>query len=179
MSPRIAPNASERDAYERPLHFLKANKPENMLDIHLSYFGALEIQAQALYGNSKYPRAEYSATDSKVTIHAAPTALHSSAALSLQDYISDCIRDVLVQHGRQSVLDLLVPVGDTTTSPASVDQGTASFVIEVGVSEGYRALNADIMLWLNQLHCRTTNSKYFDIPGICCGAMSRFIRRQL
>ncbi|KAK9363111.1 hypothetical protein V1504DRAFT_438007 [Lipomyces starkeyi] len=165
----------ERDSYERALHFLKANKPEKRLDIDLSYesFRALEIQAQAKT-QSMYPRLGYCAIDSRVTIHTALTALHSSAAVSLQDYIRDCLRDVLVRHGRQGVLDLLIPVGDTTYESAD-DQGRGTskspdngfkykivgrcaeliFVIEVGVSEGYRALVADIMLWLNQFHCRT------------------------
>ncbi|ODQ71110.1 hypothetical protein LIPSTDRAFT_73722 [Lipomyces starkeyi NRRL Y-11557] len=56
MSPQTATNAKERQSYERALHFLKANIPEKRLDIHLSYesFRALEVQAQALYGNAKY-----------------------------------------------------------------------------------------------------------------------------
>ncbi|KAK9485405.1 hypothetical protein V1527DRAFT_452200 [Lipomyces starkeyi] len=51
MSPQMATNAEEPQSYERPLHFLKANKPEKWFDIHLSYesFHALQVQAQPLY----------------------------------------------------------------------------------------------------------------------------------
>ncbi|KAK9329185.1 hypothetical protein V1520DRAFT_356226 [Lipomyces starkeyi] len=89
MSPQTATNAKERQSYERALHFLKANIPEKRLDIHLSYesFRALEVQAQALYGDMR-ARVKYSAIDSRVTIHTAPTALHSSAAVSLQEGIA-------------------------------------------------------------------------------------------
>ncbi|KAK9352246.1 hypothetical protein V1523DRAFT_414592 [Lipomyces doorenjongii] len=129
---------------------------------------------------SRYPRVEYSATDSRVTIHTVPTALHSSAAVNLQEHINYCIRDVVVQHGTQSLLRLLMGVGDTTYEFTD-DQGRGAtkspdsglkyfrfggleelvFVIEVGVSEGYRALKADIMLWLNQFHCRTAILLWF------------------
>ncbi|KAK9359160.1 hypothetical protein V1504DRAFT_493237 [Lipomyces starkeyi] len=166
----MATNAKERQSYERALHFLKANKPEKRLDIRLSYesFHALEVQAQALYGNANH----YPYT---------PTALHSSAAVSLQDYIKDCLRDVLVQHGRQGLFRHLIPVGDTTYMSIA-DQGGATskspdnglkytrvgrladliFVIDVRLSEGYRSLRADIMLWLNTFHCRTAILLWFN-----------------
>ncbi|KAK9236156.1 hypothetical protein V1525DRAFT_379929 [Lipomyces kononenkoae] len=174
MSRQISRNTKEQDSYERAMRFLRSNKPETRLDIHLSYglFQALERQRKSIYRNAQYPRVEYSAIDSRVTIHTIPTALHSSAAASLCECIRDCVRDVLVQHGRQNLLRLLVPVGDATYesnegngrgSTKSPDGGFRSrcqhselvFVVEVGVSEGYRSLRADISLWLNEFHCRT------------------------
>ncbi|KAK9365116.1 hypothetical protein V1509DRAFT_634235 [Lipomyces kononenkoae] len=172
----MSPITKEQDSYKRAVHFLKANRPEGRLDLHLSYksFQALENQAKAIYGNAKYPRVEYSAIDSRVTIHTIPTALHSSGAASLEQHISICVRDVLVQHGRESLFNLLVPVGDTTCesvddhgrgSTKSPDSGLQYsrtgqieeliLVIEVGFSEGYRSLRADITHWLNEVHCRT------------------------
>ncbi|KAK9365614.1 hypothetical protein V1509DRAFT_660772 [Lipomyces kononenkoae] len=175
MSRQMSPIAKEQDSYKRALRFLKANRPEGRLDVHLSYrsFQALENQAKAIYGNAIYPRVEYSAIDSRVTIHTIPTALHSSAAASLEHHISICVREVLVQHGRESLFNLLVPVGDTTCEVDDHGRGSTKspdgglkyyrigkladliFVVEVGVSEGYRALRADIALWLNEFHCRT------------------------
>ncbi|KAK9355642.1 hypothetical protein V1523DRAFT_438463 [Lipomyces doorenjongii] len=171
MLRKTAPDASERDSYDRALHFLKANKPEKRLDVHLSFesLRALEKQAQALYGNAKYPRVEYSAADSRF----------SSGKFT--SYIRDCIQDVLVKHGRQSLLRLLMSVGHTACEFTD-DQGTGTskspdngfkcvrlggladlvFVIEVSVSEGYQVLKVDIMLWLN--HSR--GGKDLDIPGV-------------
>ncbi|KAK9238894.1 hypothetical protein V1525DRAFT_425082 [Lipomyces kononenkoae] len=116
MSRQMSTTTNEQNSYERALRFLRANRPEGRLDVHLSYkfFQALESQAKAIYGNAKYPRVEYSAIDSRVTIHTIPTALHSSAAGSFERHISICVRDVLVQHGRESLFNLLVSVADTT-----------------------------------------------------------------
>ncbi|KAK9336855.1 hypothetical protein V1521DRAFT_435486, partial [Lipomyces starkeyi] len=78
------------NSYQRPLNFLRANEPERRLDIRLSdtSIETLEELAFALYGDEKYPRVEYSATDSRVTKHTIPTALPNSSAVALQQAIS-------------------------------------------------------------------------------------------
>ncbi|KAK9371513.1 uncharacterized protein V1513DRAFT_467521 [Lipomyces chichibuensis] len=186
ITSEMTTNDNEQVTYQRALNFLTANEPEKRLDIRLSYkfFQALEEQALALYGDEKhmskghampslYPRVEYTATDSRVTIYTAPTPLHGSSAVSLERAISVAVRDVLVQHRKQELSQRIIPVGESTYS--SVDeQGRRStktpdaglkyyydghtvltIIIEVGVSEGYTQLKADIMLWMNEFHCRT------------------------
>ncbi|KAK9237783.1 hypothetical protein V1525DRAFT_388118 [Lipomyces kononenkoae] len=129
------------------------NEPEKRLDIQLSYqnFIALNEQAHALYGDAKYPRVEYAASDSRVTIHTVPTALHSDSA-----------------HNKQHLINYVLPVGDSTKESVNsqgmrstktpdaglrFDNGTCrglTLIIEAGVSEGYPALKRDIELWLNE-----------------------------
>ncbi|KAK9244246.1 hypothetical protein V1506DRAFT_554842 [Lipomyces tetrasporus] len=160
----------ERPSYQRALKFLRDNEPERRLDIQLSYenFGALEKKAHVLYGDAKYPRVEYAASDSRVTIYTVPTALHSRSAVNLQEAIRDSVRDILIQHNKKELMRYILSVGETTEESAN-DQGTGStktpdagllfdnghrraltIIIEAGVSEGYRALKRDIELWLNE-----------------------------
>ncbi|KAK9371814.1 uncharacterized protein V1513DRAFT_386103 [Lipomyces chichibuensis] len=161
--------------YQRALDFITANEPEKRLDIRLSYksFQAVEEQALALYGDEKYPLVEYSATDSRVTIYTAPTALHGSSAANLQRAIDIAVYNVLVQHRKQELFDRIVAVGESTydsvdeqgrRSTKTPDAGfkycydgrtVLTIIMEVGVSEGYTQLKADIMLWMNEFHCRT------------------------
>ncbi|KAK9358946.1 hypothetical protein V1504DRAFT_441734 [Lipomyces starkeyi] len=161
-------------SYQRALNFLRANEPERKLDIRLSYtsFETLEEQAFALYGDEKYARVEYSATDSRVTIHTIPTALHSSSAVALQQAISFSVYNVLVQHHKEELFGRLIPVGESTYRSID-DQGGRStkipdgglqyatderqelvLIIEAGVSEGYQHLKDDIDLWLTKYDCR-------------------------
>ncbi|KAK9235371.1 hypothetical protein V1525DRAFT_348461 [Lipomyces kononenkoae] len=173
----MARSNDERSAYQRALKFLIDNEPEKWLDIQLSYqnFIALNEQAHALYGDARYPRVEYAATDSRVTIHTVPTTLHSQSAVTLQQAIRDCILMVLVQHNKQHLIDYVLPVGDSTNESVNsqgmrstktpdagllFDDGTSSvltLIIEAGagVSEGYRALKRDIKLWLTEFKCPT------------------------
>ncbi|KAK9485381.1 hypothetical protein V1527DRAFT_496701 [Lipomyces starkeyi] len=162
----------EQVSYQRALNFLKANEPEKRLDIRLSYksFQALEKQTLALYDDEKYPRVEYSATDSRVTFYTAPTALHGSSAVNLQQAISFAVYNVLVQHRKQELFERIVAVGESTYSSVGrrstktphaglkyyYDGGTVlTIIVEVGVSERCTQLNDDIMLWMNEFHCRT------------------------
>ncbi|KAJ8103399.1 hypothetical protein POJ06DRAFT_272136 [Lipomyces tetrasporus] len=165
----------ERPSYQRALKFLRDNEPERRLDIQLSYenFGALEKKAHVLYGDAKYPRVEYAASDSRVTIYTVPTALHSRSTVNLQEAIRDSVRDILIQHNKKESMRYILSVGETTVESAN-DQGTGStktpdagllfdnghrraltLIIEAGVSEGYRALKRDIELWLNEFQCPT------------------------
>ncbi|KAK9357949.1 hypothetical protein V1504DRAFT_322751 [Lipomyces starkeyi] len=174
MSSEMALRDDVEASYQRALNFLTVNEPERRLDICLSYkyFLSLEEQAHALYGDAKYPRVEYSATDSRVTIYTAPTALHSSSAVALQQAISFSLHDILVQHGKQELFERIVPVGESTYESVD-DQGSGStktpdgglqyywngrtiltVVIEAGFSEGYSQLRDDIMVWLNEMHSR-------------------------
>ncbi|KAK9329762.1 hypothetical protein V1520DRAFT_363255 [Lipomyces starkeyi] len=166
---------NEQASYERALNFLTANEPERRCDIRLSYisFQALEEQAQALYGHVKYPRVEYAASDSRVTIYTAPSAFHGASAASLQLGIRDSVRDVLIRINKEQLLTHTILVGESTyesvdeqrrRSIKTPDGGLKYYsdgctvltvIIEVGVSEGYRELQADIMLWMNEFHCRT------------------------
>ncbi|KAK9311754.1 hypothetical protein V1524DRAFT_473145 [Lipomyces starkeyi] len=175
ISSEMATSDNEQISYQRALNFLMANKPEKRLDIRLSYksFKALEEQALALYGDEKYPRVEYSATDSRVTIYTAPTALHGSSAVNLQQAISFAVYNVLVQHRKQELFERIVAVGESTYSSVDeqgrrstktpdaglkyyYDGGTVlTIIMQVGVSEGYTQLKADIMLWMNEFRCRT------------------------
>ncbi|KAK9432648.1 hypothetical protein V1505DRAFT_413522 [Lipomyces doorenjongii] len=164
----------ERVSYQRAMDFLTANEPERRLDIHLSYqsFRYLEEKARALYGDAKYPRVEYSAIDSRVTIHTIPTALHSASAVGLEHCISNSVRDILRRHDKEHLGNRILPVGESTHS--SVDeQGVGStktpdaglmydngqhmtllLIIEAGISEGYQQLKADIELWLKKFECQ-------------------------
>ncbi|KAK9357938.1 hypothetical protein V1504DRAFT_488651 [Lipomyces starkeyi] len=175
ISSEMATSDNEQSSYQRALNFLTANEPEKRLDIRLSYksFKALEEQALALYGDEKYPRVEYSATDSRVTIYTAPTALHGSSAVNLQQAISFAVYNVLVQNRKQELFERIVDVGESTYSSVDeqgrrstktpdaglkyyYDGGTVlTIIMEVGVSEEYTQLKADIMLWMNEFRCRT------------------------
>ncbi|KAK9323104.1 hypothetical protein V1517DRAFT_321501 [Lipomyces orientalis] len=159
------------------------NEPERRLDIRLSYqtFRALEAQAHALYGDAKYPRVEYSGTDSRVTIYTVPTELHGTSASALQMAIRDSVRDGLLRHNKQELLRRIIPIGESTIS--SVDdlgQGSTktpdggfvyndsstgrrelTLIIETGVSEQYQQLRADINVWLSDIHCRTAILLWF------------------
>ncbi|KAK9386681.1 hypothetical protein V1515DRAFT_616173 [Lipomyces mesembrius] len=167
------PKYRGRYRHEARLKFLRDNEPERRLDIRLSYenFEDLEKQAHVLYGDAKYPRVEYFASDSRVTIYTLPTALHSRSAVALQQANRDCILMVLVQHNKQRLIDYILRVGEFTEESLN-DQGTGStkapdaglvfdngqrrtltLIIEAGVSEGYRALKRDIELWLNVFRC--------------------------
>ncbi|KAK9494124.1 hypothetical protein V1508DRAFT_444645 [Lipomyces doorenjongii] len=184
----MARSGNEQVSYRRAPNFLTANEPEKRLDIRLSYksFRALEEQALTLYGISPV---EYSATDSRVTIYTAPTALHGYSAVNLQQAISFAVYNILVQHQKQELFERIVAVGESTYSSVN-DQGRRStktpdaglsyyydggtvltIIMEVGASEGYTHLNADILLWMNEFHCRTAILFYnkecpkFKFPG--------------
>ncbi|KAK9482609.1 hypothetical protein V1527DRAFT_499027 [Lipomyces starkeyi] len=116
-------------SYQRALKFLTANEPEMRLDIRLS-----------------------------VNLHQA---------------IIFAVYNVLVQHQKQAVFECISAVGESTYSSVNkqgrrstktpdagpiyyYDEGRALTIIEeVGVSEWYPQLNADIMLWMNEFHRRT------------------------
>ncbi|KAK9482188.1 hypothetical protein V1527DRAFT_516011 [Lipomyces starkeyi] len=168
MSLEIARDYDEQASYQLALRFLTTNEVGERLDVHLSYesFQYLDEEAHALYGDAKYPRVEYSGTDSRVTIYTIPTALHGTSASSLQTAIRDSVRDILIRHDKRELLRCLQPVGEATYEFAD-DQGRPSsktadgglkyckfgrteliIVIEVGVSEAYQHLRADIELWL-------------------------------
>ncbi|KAK9482702.1 hypothetical protein V1527DRAFT_379844, partial [Lipomyces starkeyi] len=114
----------------------------------------------------RYPRVEYSAIDSGVTIYTIPTALHSVSAVGLQQCIRVSIRDMLIRFDKKHLTSRIVPVGESTYSSVD-DQGGRStktpdaglqydngqrndlfIIVEVGVSDGYQQLKADIELWL-------------------------------
>ncbi|KAK9361877.1 hypothetical protein V1504DRAFT_490978 [Lipomyces starkeyi] len=147
---------NEQVSCQRALKFLTANEPGKRLEIRLSYKSllALEEQVLALYGDAKYMsnNVEYSATDSRVTVYTAPTALHCYSAVNLQQAIIFAVYNVLVQHQRQDLFERIAAVGESTYSS------------EVGVSEWYPQLNADIMLWMNEFRCRTAILLYNKIP---------------
>ncbi|KAK9237065.1 hypothetical protein V1525DRAFT_377924 [Lipomyces kononenkoae] len=165
----MAPDEPEQATYGRAWQFLRANEPGRRLDVHLSYtsFRSLEEQAQVLYGDAKYPRVEYSGTDCRVTIYTIPTALHGRSAAALEDCIRDSVRDILIQHNKRELVKYVQAVGESTYEFTD-DQGRPStktpdggivycrfarselvIIIEVGVSEAYLQLKADIELWLN------------------------------
>ncbi|KAK9343429.1 hypothetical protein V1522DRAFT_460259 [Lipomyces starkeyi] len=146
ISLEMASYDDERASYQRALNFFTANEPERRLDIYL---------AHALY-------VEYSAIDSRVTIHTIPTALHSVSAVGLQQ----CIR-CPYKH----LISRIVPVGESTYSSADDQGGRSSkpnaglqsdngqrmdlpIIVEAGVSEGYQQLKADIELWLRKFGSR-------------------------
>ncbi|KAK9327236.1 hypothetical protein V1520DRAFT_365589 [Lipomyces starkeyi] len=174
ISLEMASYDDERAYYQRALNFLTANEPERRLDIYLAYksFRSLEEKARALYGDAKYPRVEYSAIDSRVTIHTIPTALHSVSAVGLQQCISVSIRDMLIRFDKKHLISRIVPVGESTYSSADDQGGRSSktpdaglqydngqridllIIVEAGVSEGYQQLKADIELWLRKFGSR-------------------------
>ncbi|KAK9247790.1 hypothetical protein V1506DRAFT_530680 [Lipomyces tetrasporus] len=165
----------EDDSYQRALNFLKDNEPERRLDIRLSHqaFRALEAQACGLYDGEKFPRIDYSASDSRATIYTAPSVLHGSAAAAVQTAISCSVLDGLLRHNKQELINCIMPLGASTYE--SVDeQGRGStktsdgglkyhkngrkelvVMIQVGVSDGYSHLKSDIMVWLHEFHCRS------------------------
>ncbi|KAK9317060.1 hypothetical protein V1524DRAFT_424290 [Lipomyces starkeyi] len=165
----------EEASYECALNFLTDNEPERRFDIRLSYrsFQALEEQAHTLYGDAKYPRVEYDGSGSRVTIYTAPSSLHAGSSEGLQLGIMYSVRDELIRLNKQHLLSHILPVGAATyesvdeqrrRSIKTPDGGLKYYsdgrtlltvIIEVGVSEGYRELQADIMLWMNEFHCRT------------------------
>ncbi|KAK9361000.1 hypothetical protein V1504DRAFT_491724 [Lipomyces starkeyi] len=139
VSSKMAWVVDEEASYQRPLNFLKDNEPERRLDIRLSYqsFRALEAQAHRLYGDAKYPRLDYSGTDSRVTIYTIPTAL-------------DSVRDGLLRHNKQELLRRINPIGESTISSTD-DLG----------EETYQQLRADINVWLSHIHGRTAILLWF------------------
>ncbi|KAK9358460.1 hypothetical protein V1504DRAFT_493797 [Lipomyces starkeyi] len=167
MLKEMATADDEEASYERALNFLTDNEPERRFDIPLSYrsFQALEEQAHTLYGDTKYPRVEYDGSDSRVTIYTAPSALHGRSAEALQLGITYSVRDELIRLNKQHLLNHIQPVGVSTQEINKKPDGgfiyyhdgrtLLTVIIEVGVSEGYRELQADIMLWMNEFQCLT------------------------
>ncbi|KAK9337490.1 hypothetical protein V1521DRAFT_461934 [Lipomyces starkeyi] len=152
----------EQEFYQRALNFLKANEPEKRLDVRLSpnSFRLLDEQAHALYGDSKYPRVQYSAVGSRVVINTLPTAQDSGSASGLQDLISKSVRDTLIRLNKWELCDDIFPIGDSEYSVGD-NEGRNSINTPAGGlkyinDECNRALTLrDIKLWLNQLECQT------------------------
>ncbi|KAK9338598.1 hypothetical protein V1521DRAFT_460965 [Lipomyces starkeyi] len=160
-SAEMTAKSTKKDVLSAALNFLTANEPEKRLDIRLSHKSllALEEQALALYGDaSKYQEMQLL----WVTIYTAPTALHGYSAVNLQQAIIFAVYNVLVQHRKQELFERIVAVGESTYGSVN-EQGRRStkapdagliyyYDGEVGVSEGYPQLNANIMLWM-KFHC--------------------------
>ncbi|KAK9234730.1 hypothetical protein V1525DRAFT_428299 [Lipomyces kononenkoae] len=150
-------------SYLRALQFLQGNEAGRQLDVHLSYtsFRYLEEQAQVLCGDAKYPRTL------RVTIYTIPTALHGEPAPNIELCIMYSVRDILIQHNKRELVKYIHAVGESTymftddlgrPSSNTPDGGLKYYrfgrselvmIIEVGVSEAYLQLKADIELWLN------------------------------
>ncbi|KAK9237138.1 hypothetical protein V1525DRAFT_442940 [Lipomyces kononenkoae] len=180
MSLQMDPVAHE-DSYRRALEFLKANEPEKRLDIRLSpnSFRLLVEQAHTLYGDTRYPRVQYSAVDSRVIINTVPTALHSRSAAGLQALMWESVRTTLKRLNKGELCKRVIPIGDSEYSIVD-DEGRTSiktpdggltyvsdegnsaltFIIEAGVSEAYEQLRRDIKLWLNQFESHTAMLMY-------------------
>ncbi|KAK9244234.1 hypothetical protein V1506DRAFT_567839 [Lipomyces tetrasporus] len=157
----------ENKAYRNALEFLIRNEPEQRLDVRLSFkcFRALEDEAHKLY-------------DSTVTIITAQSGLHAKAAEALQRGIEDGLRRELTNCGRgdlialfAGVLDIRLnalddqlrlyvkkPDGGLTYYKDGVE--TVIAVIEIGVSESYMRLKADLELWMGRFQCRKPKFRY-------------------
>ncbi|KAK9235566.1 hypothetical protein V1525DRAFT_348061 [Lipomyces kononenkoae] len=163
-------------AYRNALEFLIRNEPEQRLDMRPPFrcFRALEDEAHKLYGEeASYSRIEYSSKDSTVTIITAQSGLHAKAAEAVQRGIEDGVRRELTNCGRGDlvarfggVLDIRLnalddqlrlyvkkPDGGLTYYKDGVE--TVIAVIEIGVSESYMRLKADLELWMGRFQCRT------------------------
>ncbi|KAK9359862.1 hypothetical protein V1504DRAFT_434330 [Lipomyces starkeyi] len=129
----------EKKAYKNALDFLIANESEQRLDTRLPFscFLALQEEARKRYGEeSGYPRVEYSSKDSTVTI----------------------ITCLFLNETRNALN------GESSESVKKPDGGLKYYrdfrtvtiaAIEVGVSEKYEKLIADVTLWMEEFHCRT------------------------
>ncbi|KAK9355049.1 hypothetical protein V1523DRAFT_454519 [Lipomyces doorenjongii] len=150
ISSEMATSGNEQVSYRRALNFLTANEPEKRLDIRLSYksFRGLEEQALTLYGDKR-----------SLSTRPQPRCMVIQQS-NLQQAISFAVYNILVQHQKQELFERIVAVGESTYSSVN-DQ----------VSEGYTHLNADILLWMNEFHCRTAILFYnkecpkFEFPG--------------
>ncbi|KAK9240201.1 hypothetical protein V1525DRAFT_430229 [Lipomyces kononenkoae] len=122
---------------------------------------------------TSYPRVEYSSKDSTVTIITCQSSLHANAAQFLQEWIVNGARRELTNQGRDELGNRLRPLFDETLNAVN-DEGTESVkkpdggldyyrdfrtvtvaAIEVGVSEKYEKLNADVTRWMDEFLCRT------------------------
>ncbi|KAK9430980.1 hypothetical protein V1505DRAFT_399808 [Lipomyces doorenjongii] len=151
ISSEMATSGNEQVSYRRALNFLTANEPEKRLDIRLSYksFRALEEQALTLYGDKR-----------SLSTRPQPRCMVIQQS-NLQQAISFAVYNILVQHQKQELFERIVAVRRSTKIPDAgllyyYDGGTVlTIIMEVGVSEGYTHLNADILLWMNEFHCRS------------------------
>ncbi|KAK9323802.1 hypothetical protein V1517DRAFT_337513 [Lipomyces orientalis] len=159
----------ENKAYRNALEFLIRNEPEQRLDVRLSFkcFRALEYEAHKLYGEeASYPCVEYSSKDTTVTIITAQSGLHAKAAEALQRGREDRLRRELTNRGRGDLIERFGGVFDVRLNALDdqlrlyvkkPDEGltyykdgveTVIAVFEIGVSESYLRLKADIELWM-------------------------------
>ncbi|KAJ8101261.1 hypothetical protein POJ06DRAFT_267422 [Lipomyces tetrasporus] len=166
---------TEKKAYQNALDFLIANEPEQRLDFRLPFdcYLALEEEARKRYGDEGYPRVEYSSKSSTVTIYTCQSSLHVKASQFLQRWIEEGVRRELVNHGRGELGERLRPIFDETRNAGDDESGelvkkpdgglvyfrdfrsVTVVAIEVGVSEKYEKLVADVTLWMEEFHCRT------------------------
>ncbi|KAK9243368.1 hypothetical protein V1506DRAFT_544570, partial [Lipomyces tetrasporus] len=166
----------EKRAYQNALDFLIANEPEQRFDTRLPFscFLALQEEAHKRYHEESYPRVEYSSKDSTVTIITCQSSLHANAAQFLQEWIVNGARRELTNQGRGELGNRLRPLVDETRNARNDDESSESVkkpdgglkyyrdfrtvtvaAIEVGVSEKYEKLIADVTLWMEEFHCRT------------------------
>ncbi|KAK9487374.1 hypothetical protein V1527DRAFT_318628 [Lipomyces starkeyi] len=101
----------------------------------------------------------------------APSSLHAGSSEALQVGIMYSVR--LIRLDKQHLLSHILPVG-AARYESVYDQGRRSretpdggfifyhdgralliVIIEVAASEWHRELQADSMLWMNEVHCRT------------------------
>ncbi|KAK9357650.1 hypothetical protein V1504DRAFT_463798 [Lipomyces starkeyi] len=161
-------------AYQNALDFLIANEPEQRLDVRLPFdcYLALEEEARERYGDDGYPRVEYSSKSSTVTIYTCQSSLHAKASQFLQRWIEEGGRRELTNHGRGELGERLRPIVDETRNAGDDESGESVkkpdgglvyfrdfrsvtvLAIEVGVSEKYEKLVADV-IWMEEFRCRT------------------------
>ncbi|KAK9312982.1 hypothetical protein V1522DRAFT_391937 [Lipomyces starkeyi] len=162
---------NEQVSYQLALKFLTANEPEKRLD----------IRPLALYGDAKY-MSKYQKNAVVVVCHwhkghclhgPNSAALLFSSQLTTGHHLCRIQRTFFVQHQKQELFERIAAGGGSTYSSVNeqgrrstktpdagiiyyYDGGGALTIIEeVGVSEWYPQLIADIMLWMNEFHCRT------------------------
>ncbi|KAK9384788.1 hypothetical protein V1515DRAFT_316272 [Lipomyces mesembrius] len=109
-----APVDNEQSEYQRALHFLTENEPEESLEVHLSHesFIALQEQTRELYGNAKYPRLDYFPNLSIVRIKTQPSPLVTGLGAFFQQSIIDSARAALIQQNRPDLAERVLPAGE-------------------------------------------------------------------
>ncbi|KAK9358248.1 hypothetical protein V1504DRAFT_487697 [Lipomyces starkeyi] len=152
VNSKMARVAVSKRRKRRALDFLIENEPERRLDIRLSYKNFLELDKKVhnLYGDK---------ADTTVTIYTAPSTLHANAVDVLQMCIYDGVRAALDSHGKVELGSrfrgvLKIPDAGLVYCRPGFDE-IFTVIIEVGVSESYPRLKADINLWMQDFGCLT------------------------
>ncbi|KAK9336594.1 hypothetical protein V1521DRAFT_436250 [Lipomyces starkeyi] len=95
-----APFDNEQVEYQRALHFITENEPEERLKVHLSHesFIALQEQTQKHYGNEKYPRVDYFPNLSMVRIKTQPSHSRAQPATGIGAFYNRLLSILLEPH---------------------------------------------------------------------------------